>query len=118
MSNVPPLRPPMRGVPAGNGLTCYRDKDRHCGADCMAYEAPPPVADYHDADGTPKQWAHCTLLVNAHRTSKHICILASQGAETLQREKTLAADQKRASQPLRQPCRRIQCHKQVKWTRN
>lgn len=59
---------------ADSGLLCYRDKDRFCGADCMAYlTEPPPEADYKG-----QSWAHCHLLVAEFRGAKHLTILAGE----------------------------------------
>ncbi len=55
------------------GLTCFLDSGRICGPDCMAYQQPPSGAEYQD-----QQFAQCMLLVNAHRTAKHLVILASE----------------------------------------
>jgi hypothetical protein len=76
------------------GLICFRDAARVCGADCMAYELAPPGPDYDD-----KQWATCMLLVNTHRVGKHLVVLASVGSELLKRAKNESADRARANQP-------------------
>jgi hypothetical protein len=55
-----------------NGLVCFMQMDRPCGPDCMAFSSSPPEGrDYFN-----QQWAHCSLLVNAHRVGKHVSILA------------------------------------------
>ena len=58
-----------------NGLMCWLNMDRHCGADCMAY-ANPPLAKGQDYEG--KQFAHCIILASMHQESKHVAVLASQ----------------------------------------
>ena len=76
--------PPHKPVPTGqagvyavegekekSGLFCWRDKDRPCTAECMAFTPPPQAKDYKD-----QQWASCSLLVNGHRTGKHLVILS------------------------------------------
>lgn len=60
-----------KDIEAPDGLYCFLNPERACGADCMAYETPP---NYKDFIG--KQWARCVLLVNAHRVGKHLPILA------------------------------------------
>lgn len=50
---------------------------RVCGPDCMAYL--PQVPEGKDFTG--EQWAHCMLLVNAHRAGKHLVILANVTSE-------------------------------------
>lgn len=78
-----------------NGLTCFLDGARECGPDCMAYQTfPPEGPDYQE-----QQWAHCQLLVNAHRVGKHLTILAASADAMLRRAKTEAADRVRQSQP-------------------
>ena len=79
---------------AKNGLVCFLDKDRPCGADCMAYTEQPEGQDYQG-----KQWANCMLLVNAHRGGKHLTILASVGGELVKKAKNEAADRLRTNQP-------------------
>ncbi len=76
------------------GLDCFLNQNRPCGPDCMAFTAPPEGQDYQD-----QQWAHCMLLVNAHRGGKHLVVLASLGTELSKKAKTEAADRARAQQP-------------------
>lgn len=78
------------------GLYCFLNGDRACGPDCMAYETPPQHKDF-----VGKQWAHCLLLVNAHRTGKHLTILA-QFSDTLL---SLKQDEARLKQPPPPPVR-------------
>ncbi len=54
-----------------SGLYCFKDSTRVCGADCMAFSAPPDSPDFKG-----QQWAKCKLLVDSHRTGKHLVILA------------------------------------------
>jgi hypothetical protein len=61
----------------------------------MAFDVPPDGPDYKD-----KQWAHCALLVNAHRAGKHLVILASTSAELFRTNKVAAADKVRTTQPV------------------
>jgi hypothetical protein len=90
MANLPPKFEP---TPDGQ-LYCFLNKERPCGADCMAFEAAPVGEDYRD-----KQWGNCLLLVNAHRAGKHLVVLASIGADLLKRTKNAAADAARTNQP-------------------
>ncbi len=78
----------------GNELYCFRDSVRVCGPDCMAFLAFVPEGD----DYKSQPWAHCRLLVDSHRTAKHLVVLtqnANKIAATLSNE---AADRKR--QPI------------------
>lgn len=60
-----------------NGLHCFKDHARACGADCMAFQTEKPEgADYRG------QWANCAILVNEHKSAKHLIIIA-QGVSTL-----------------------------------
>ena len=60
-----------------NGLYCFKDMTRPCGADCMAYQLEKPEGpDYRS------QWANCSILVNEHKSAKHLIIIA-QGVTTL-----------------------------------
>lgn len=63
-----------------SGLICFKDKDRECGASCMAYTDVPEGPDY-----VGKQWANCMLLVNSHRTGKHLTIIANIGDKLLKK---------------------------------
>lgn len=56
----------------GNGLFCFLDQGRPCGPECMAYLTHPPSGP----DFQGQQFANCLLLVNAHRTGKHLVVLA------------------------------------------
>jgi len=64
--------------PKEGGLSCFISQDRVCGPDCMAFL--PQVPEGKDFLG--EQWAHCMLLVNAHRTGKHLVIIASEQSKT------------------------------------
>ena len=59
--------PSMKDEDLRTGLICFLNIERPCGADCMSWDECPDGPDYKD-----KQWAHCLLLVNAHRTGKHL----------------------------------------------
>lgn len=63
----------IKAIPPGEtGLFCWRDKERACGAECMAFlPQVPPSNDY-----IGQQWAHCMLLVAEHRKGKHLVILS------------------------------------------
>lgn len=54
-------------------LYCFLEEARVCGSDCVAYNTDPPK----EQDYVGQPWAHCHLLVNAHRAGKHLVILAS-----------------------------------------
>lgn len=78
------------------GLICFMDNKRPCGADCMAYLPSPPQSDPELKD---QQLAHCLLLLNVHRTGKHLVVLAAQGIELLKHIKNKSADAARSNQP-------------------
>jgi hypothetical protein len=75
-------------------LVCFKDKTRVCGPDCMAYITRPTGDDYRD-----QQWANCLLLVNSHRTGKHLVILADAVSKQAQKAATALADAARTNQP-------------------
>ena len=57
---------------AGDMLRCFLNPDTACGPACMAFITNPlQQGDYRD-----QPWAHCHLLVNAHRVGKHLVIIA------------------------------------------
>lgn len=65
--------PNMKDMPEDKtGLFCFKDSSRICGADCMAFTDAPEGPEY-----IGKQWARCLILVNHHRTGKHLVVLAS-----------------------------------------
>jgi hypothetical protein len=76
-------------------LQCFIDADRACGADCMAHLL--QVPDGEDYRGE-SQWAHCLMLVVAHRTSKHLVILANIADSVAKKWKAVTADSIRSSQ--------------------
>lgn len=90
MNTVPEHHPDMKEE--GSGLTCFMDKDRACGPDCMSFLSVMDRPEGDDYKG--KQWASCHLLVNAHRGGKHLVILASAGADIAKKAK----DQQRMNQ--------------------
>jgi hypothetical protein len=57
----------------GDEVFCFFDHCRPCTAECVAYESVVP----DDKDYKNKPWAHCMVLVNVHRTGKHLVTLAS-----------------------------------------
>lgn len=67
-----------KGEVPGSGLFCFKDQQRACTSECMAYVNPPPGEDYKD-----QQWAHCLELVNLHRLGKHVALLAASSGELL-----------------------------------
>lgn len=59
--------------PAVNGLMCFLDGARECGADCMAFMHEPPT----DPQGFGPQQSNCVLLVSAERTGRYLAGLVS-----------------------------------------
>jgi len=72
-----------------NGLFCFKDHSRACGPDCMAF-----LTDRPEGPDYRGQWASCMILVNEHKSAKHLVIIA-QGASTLIKQ---GQDKARASQ--------------------
>lgn len=54
-------------------LFCFSDATRPCNSSCVAYLLVQPEGD----DYKEQPWAQCLLLVNAHRSGKHLTVLAS-----------------------------------------
>ncbi len=54
-------------------LFCYSDATRPCNSSCVAYLLVQPDGD----DYKEQPWAQCLVLVNAHRSGKHLTVLAS-----------------------------------------
>ena len=80
----------------GTGLCCFLSTERRCGPDCMAYsDFVPEGIDYKTPDGKPRQWAYCILLVNAHKTGKHVVNIANL--------MKVSADNQQRNQPLPSP---------------
>jgi hypothetical protein len=76
-----------------NGLMCFKDQNRECGAACMAFLTYPPA----DKDFVGQQWAHCMELVALHRSSKHMVIIAGTLTKVQQRLDNESADRQRLS---------------------
>lgn len=64
--------PDQKPMGKDNGLMCFKDMTRPCGADCMAFQLERPQGpDYKN-----QQWANCMILTNQHKSAKHLVILA------------------------------------------
>jgi len=63
-------------TPKTAGIMCFKEGNRECGPDCIAYltVAPQGDAEYK----TDPMWMRCHLLVNEHRKGKHLVIIAAQ----------------------------------------
>jgi hypothetical protein len=57
----------MESSPAENGLFCFIDHTRPCGADCMAYTTNPSESPVLNI-----QQKNCSLLVTADRLSRGV----------------------------------------------
>lgn len=57
-------------------LFCFSDATRPCNSSCVAYLLVQPEGD----DYREQPWAQCLVLVNAHRSGKHLTVLASVAA--------------------------------------
>ena len=75
-----------------NGLTCFLDGTRQCGADCMAYTT------FSESNSLPQPQGHCLLLANAERGGKHLVIIAKLLNDVITRSKREADDRKREAQ--------------------
>lgn len=73
--------------PKKNGLMCFLNADRPCGADCMAF-----TTDKASGPEYLGQWSDCMLLQSAHRSAKHLVILAQVAGEASTRAKKAADD--------------------------
>ena len=84
--------------PDTNGLTCFLDSDRVCGADCMSYSTfaseSPMLND---------EQKHCTLLVAAERLGRHSGILIKTiRSDQQDKARTAVASPSKPSGPGRQ----------------
>lgn len=92
LGEVPEHHPNLKD---GSGLMCFKDKDRPCSPECMAFLTHPPEGpDYQDV-----QWAHCHELVYMHRAGKHLVVIAQCSVDQTRIKKNQAADAQRALQP-------------------
>lgn len=79
----------------GNGLFCFKDVTRPCGADCMAFlPQVPEGAQYQGA-----QWAHCQVLVNSDRSARHLVIITNLLSDVVKMQKSEAAKAIRTQKP-------------------
>lgn len=60
----------------------------------MAYITAPAGPDYMG-----QQWARCLLLVNSHRTGKHLVLIADALGQQLKKTAAAIADAARTNQP-------------------
>jgi hypothetical protein len=60
----------------------------------MAYITAPNGPDY-----VGQQWARCILLVNTHRTGKHLVLLADAVGQQVKKAAAAIADAARTNQP-------------------
>lgn len=66
--DTPFIDPPdqLDDDPERNGLACFLNADRVCGADCMAYTTMPSESPYLN-----DQQKHCVVIVGAERLGRH-----------------------------------------------
>ena len=78
-----------------NGLYCFMDNTRQCGADCMAYTAytPEPKTTELGMEGR-----NCSVLVNIERLGIHSVIGVGVLAKGAKAKKIAEADRARAAQ--------------------
>jgi hypothetical protein len=79
----PFLEKPDEHKPEPDQLFCYRDASRPCNASCVAFlgfgEEPTEIVKGSTVP-LPGKTGRCALLVSAHRTGKHLTILAGEVA--------------------------------------
>ena len=91
--NEPFLEVPAERKVSDGDLFCYLDASRPCNATCVAYLVVQPSGE----DYREQPWAQCIMLVNAHRSGKHLTILASTAVSAAESAHTRAADELRRS---------------------
>ncbi len=72
-------------------VDCFRDRNRICGPDCVAWVTHPP----EDKGRLTFTQRHCLELSCLERSARHTTILASTLAEMFKKSRTAAADQQR-----------------------
>jgi hypothetical protein len=77
----------------GTGLYCFANQNTCCSPTCMAYASCPPDGP----DYVGQQWARCLLLLNAHKVSKHVVIIANVLDAASKMLKVVKADMSRTS---------------------
>lgn len=77
--------------PPTMGPICWRDATRLCSGDCVAYNGILPA---DPSDMTDEQ-RRCSVLVSAHRSAKHLVILAKVASEYERRQQVVEADRRR-----------------------
>lgn len=60
------------------GVYCFLDAERLCGADCAAYLT---EADRPQKATEAAEWEKCLLLLNVQRTGKHLVVLAQNSVK-------------------------------------
>lgn len=83
----------MDDDPKKNGLVCFLDKARPCGADCMAF-----ISNAEPSAHIGPQASQCLLLVSAEKLTRHVIIVAKLGSDALSLTKKKTQDEKRESQ--------------------
>lgn len=76
-----------------NGLVCFLNDVRQCGADCMAY-----TTSSAESPTFGPQQKHCSLLVGIDRLGRHTGIAARILSDMTAKQRTAMADQARAQQ--------------------
>lgn len=81
--------------PEKNGLVCFLEQTRPCGADCMAFT---PFVNEPKTTELSEQSRGCILLVNLERLGIHSVIGMSMLSKSLSDKKKALADITRAQQ--------------------
>lgn len=79
---------------ASNGLFCFLDSSRECGADCMAY-----TTEASENKAMSTQQRNCLVLVSVDRLGRFMGNMATSAHKMQTRAATDAADRARQSQP-------------------
>jgi hypothetical protein len=83
----------VEGATSHNGLMCFLDSSRDCGADCMAY-----TAEASENKAMSTQQRNCLVLVSIDRLGRFMGNMATSAHKMQTRAATEAADRVRQSQ--------------------
>jgi hypothetical protein len=74
-------------------LYCVFDKERECGAECMAYVTHPREA----RDDLTMAQRHCVVLSSVEKLARHSTVIAKVMADKIKFDKTKKQDEQRES---------------------
>ena len=67
-------------IPAPPEVYCFLNDTRICNPSCVAYLVHLPRGDEYRIE---EPWMHCSVLLNGHRTGKHLVVLAQTAEKTV-----------------------------------